>query len=506
MSFGNLVDLYKLEKSYISFSHVKNRRLSFFAESLEAYRKEVRGRYDSDEHLNEVLNLLRRVFFKLTGSFKPYSEVISEEVKNELLKKFYQIKSSYPELFSSLVMGIAKSFKEITETNENSMVEYLQDYMNNKSKGLHKIAIVTKRALTLNEKNKFILGVTLDHRINYYTENSFRKEINIFDKVFYIGSPNYFGEYVKTTFKGSKITFVSYDMFTNSLKPKSEFKDIDNKGVYSTIYKQVVFGKPIEKEVLINLEEKELLNVAVNKFLDEQNRTVSNSSSDAIEASIVYLENDRFLFAPQDSKIRVFLPEEKSNFVKQKNFKDVEEDDYIVIRNESDTKLIAEVADHILKSKAKSYRKLQEKWKKRLRYNVEKKGINRVSQILIRKYRLKTASTVSIRNWCNEDSICPTELPKLLKALKFTEDEVKEIYSKMQEIKRAHLKAGRLISSKLMNELSTEILRELGEQGYYTFTSQEFDGASFNIERVVSIDQSRYLIAPYNLMKPIEID
>lgn len=505
MSFSNLVDLYKLEKSNISFSHVKNRKLSLFAECLEAYRKEVQVRYDSDEHLNEVLNLLRRVFFKFIGSFMPYKKVISEEVRNELLKRFYQIKNSYPELFSSRVIDIAKTFKEITEANENSMVEYLQDNINNNLKGTHRIAIVTKRALSLEEKNKFVLGLIVGHRINYFTENSFRKEINIFDEVFYIGSPNYFGEYVRTTFKGKEITFVSYDMFTNSLNPKSEFEDLDNKGVYSTLYEQVTFGKPIQKEVLINLEEKELLNNAVNKLLDEQKRTVSNTT-DAIEASIVYLENDRFLFAPQDSKIRVFLPEEKSNFVKQKNFKDVEEDDYIVIRNESDTKLIAEVADHILKSKAKSYRQLQEKWKKRLRYNVEKKGINRVSQILSRKYRLKTASTVSIRNWCNENSICPTELPKLLKALKFTEDEVKEIYSKMQEIKRAHLKAGRLISSKLMNELSTEILLELGEQGYYTFTSQEFDGASFNIERVVSIDQSRYLIAPYNLMKPIEID
>lgn len=505
MSFTKLVDLYKLEKSNISFKHVKNSKLSFFAESLEAYRKEVQGRYDSDEHLNEVLNLLQRVFFKLTGSFMSYNKVISQDLSDELLKKFYQIKNSYPNLFSSIVIEIAKSFKEITETNENSMVEYIQDYINNECKGIHKIAIVTKRALSLDEKNKFIRGLAVGHIINYFTENSFRKEISIFDEVFYIGSPNYFGKYVRTTFKGSTISFVSYDMFTNSMKPKSEFEDLDSKGVYSTLYEQVAFGKPIQKEVLINYEEKESLNIAVNKLLDEQKRIVSNSS-DSIEASIVYLENDRFLFVPQDSKIRVFFPEEKTNFVKQKNFKDLEEDDYIVIRNESDTKLIAEVADQILKSKAKGYRQLQQKWKRRLRYNVEKKGINRISDILSKKYHLNTASTVSIRNWCNENSICPTELPKLLKALKFTEEEVKEIYSKMQEIKRAHLKAGRLISSILMNELSTKIIRELKEQGYYTFTSREFNGASFNIERVVSIDQSSYLITPYNLMKPIEID
>ncbi|GAA0294468.1 hypothetical protein GGQ92_000767 [Gracilibacillus halotolerans] len=503
MSFSNLVDLYRLE-SNIVFSHVKNRKLSSFAEYLDSYRKEVQSKYDSDQHLNEVLNFLRRVFFKLVGSFMPYNKVISEEVQNELLKRFHQIKNSYPELFSSLVIEIAKTFKDIAETNENSMVEYLQNYINN-LKGSNKIAIVTKRALTVEEKNKFVLAIEESHKINYYTENSFRKEINIYDEVLYIGSPNYFGEYVRTIFKGLKTIFVSYDMFANSMSPKSGFKDIDTKGVYSTIYEKVVIGKPIEKEVLINFEEKELLNNAVNKLLDEQISSISNSS-DAIEASIVYLENDRFLFAPQDSKIRVFFPEEKRNFIKQKNFKDLEEDDYIVVRNESDTKLIAEVADQILGSKSIKYRDSQKRWKKRLRYNVEKKGINRVSQILSRKYGLKTASTVSIRNWCNEDSISPTELQKLLRALKFTENEIKEIYSRMQEIRRAHLKAGRLISTKLMSELSTEILHELKEQGYYTFTSREFNGASFNIERVVSIEFSSYLIAPYNLMKAIEID
>lgn len=505
MSFRKLVDLYKLDKCNISFRHVKNSKLSHFAESLEVFRKEVQGRYERDEHLNEVLNLLRRVFFKFIGSFMPYNKVISKELTDELLKKFHQLRKSYPNLFSSIVLDIAKSFKEITETANNSMVKYIQDYINNECVGIHNIAIVTKRALSLDEKNQLIKGLIVGHKIYYFTENSFRKEINIFDEVFYIGSPNYFGEFVRTIFKGANIIFVSYEMFTNAMKPKSELEELVSKGVYSTLYEQVTFGKPKQKEVLINYEEKESLNFAVNKLLDDQKRT-GIITSDAIEASIVYLENDRFLFVPHDSKIRVFFPEEKGNFVKQKSFKDLEEDDYIVIRNESDTKLIAEVADQILQSKAKSYRHLQQKWKRRLRNNVEKKGINQISEILIIKYRIRTASTVSIRNWCNENSICPDELPKLLKALKFTEEEVKEIYSIMQEIKAAHIRAGKLISNKLMNELSIDILRELREQGYYTFTSEEFDGASFNIERVVSIDQSKYLIASYNLMKPMKIE
>lgn len=209
----------------------------------------------------------------------------------------------------------------------------------------------------------------------------------------------------------------------------------------------------------------------------------------------------------QRFKIRVFSPNEKRKFIKQLNFKDIEEDDYIVIRNERDTKLIAEVADQdVLKANAKKFRLLQNDWKDKLRYNVKQKGIRKVSKILINKYNINTASLASLRSWCNEESICPTELPKILKAIKYDENKIKETYETMKVIQQAHRKAGRIISQKLMSELSNGILKELQEKGFYTFMSKEFNGASFNIERIVSIDSSIHLIAPYNLMKPMNID
>jgi hypothetical protein len=76
----------------------------------------------------------------------------------------------------------------------------------------------------------------------------------------------------------------------------------------------------------------------------------------------------------------------------------------------------------------------------------------------------------------------------------------------MKKIQLAHRKAGRIISEKLMSELSKGITKELQEKGFYTFESKEFNGASFNIERIVSIDRTRHLIAPSNLMKPMKID
>lgn len=507
MNFNNLLDLYSLNSSTVLFKHVKSNELIPLATGIEKFKNETHDRYDNDEHLNEIYNFLRKIFFKFTTSFLPYNKVIRKELEQQLLTKFHQVKNSYPELFSNVVIHIAKSFRQVIACENNYLSDFLCEYINNKSEAGLKVAIVTKRAISIDEKLLISNKLKSFLKINYYTENSFRKEINTFDDVIYVGSPNYFGDYVKNTFKGKNITFISYDIFSNSLKPKRIFEDIDKRDVVSTIFEHVSFSTSIEKKENIILEQEQSLETFINKIIKEQQINESNTQEDVVEACIIYLENERFLFAPRDSKIRIFTPHEKSNSIKQINFKDVEEDDYIIIRNERDTKLIAEVADQdILKSKAKEYRLLQNKWKKRLRFNVKKKGWKKVSYILMKKYHLKTASIASLRSWCNEESICPTELPKLLKALKYNEEDIKVIYSTMKKIQLAHRQAGRIISEKLMNELSSDIFRELQEKGFYTFMSSEFDGASFNIERIVSISKSKHLIAPYNLMKPMDID
>ncbi|MCK6208342.1 hypothetical protein KZX50_23190 [Bacillus infantis] len=507
MNFNNLLDLYSLGEKTVLFKHVESNELLPFANSIEKFRLEIQNRYENDDHLVEVLNLLKKVFFKLASSLLPYNKVINKDTEDQIISKFIQIKKSYPELFTKVVIQIAKSFKEVLESTNNSLYDYLCNYINSRAETGLKVAIVTKRAITIEEKFLIIDGLKSFLKENFFTENSFRKDIETFDEVVFVGNPAYFGEYVKNTFKGKTVAFISYDIFTNSISPNKIFEDIDKKGVYSTIFDNVSFGEPIQKKSNITLEQAELLNTAVSKFLKEQKNTLEVNSQDAVEASIVYLENDRFLFAPKDSKIRVFSPNEKSNFIKQLNFKDIEEDDFIVIRNDRDTRLIAEVADHdVLKKNAEKYRLLQNEWKDKLRFNVKKKGIRKVSEILINKYNINTASMASLRSWCNEDSICPTELPKILKALKYDEEIIKETYNTMKIIQLAHRKAGRIISDKLMSELSNDILKELQEKGYYTFMSKEFNGASFNIERIVSIDRSRHLIAPYNLMKPMNID
>src|SRR5699024_11309377 len=113
---------------------------------------------------------------------------------------------------SNVVVHIAKAYRQVTSSNTNSMSEFLNKYIKDNSETDMNIAIITKRAILPDEKTIIKSELRDTYRIKLYTDNGFRKEINRFDKVIYIGSPNYFGEYAKNTFKGLETIFLSYDI------------------------------------------------------------------------------------------------------------------------------------------------------------------------------------------------------------------------------------------------------------------------------------------------------
>lgn len=505
MFFSNIIKLYEIKCVKVSFKHVNCEELYQFAKIIHQFQKEIISKYENSDDLLEVLRILKRVLFKYTNSLQPFNKVLDQDVNKQIVQGLRRIKNSYPALSDNIISPIAKSLYELTQLTDNELYKFICDYINKIARIGMRIAIVSKRTL-LSEEQALINQCIKTHVvIKYFSNNSFRKNLETFDEILYLGNPQYFGNYVTNTFKAKNISFITYSIFSNKMQKENVLDKISENSSYSTIFRNVVIDNSLIQKENLNITDEETFSTKINTYV-ESIKEEERHQYDVVDAGIVHLENDRILFVPLNSKIRIFDPDNPKELIKQIDFKELEEDDYIVIRNDRDTKLIAEVADQeILKERATYYRLLQRKWKKRLIYNVQQKGYKRVGELLKNKYHVSTASAASVRNWCSEESICPIELPVILKAFKYDDKEVKEIVEAMKEIQRAHRRAGRIISSKLMNELSTNILNELRMKGYYTFESKEFNGASFNIERVVSIDQSKHLVSPHNLMKPLNI-
>ena len=74
--------------------------------------------------------------------------------------------------------------------------------------------------------------------------------------------------------------------------------------------------------------------------------------------------------------------------VSQEKVKKLSIGDLLIFRDQNASNLVREEADNIMGINADKYRENVEKWKKRLRYNVERKGIEKVSRILMQRYEI----------------------------------------------------------------------------------------------------------------------
>jgi hypothetical protein len=509
MKISYINQLYSNEFKTIQYLHVPCSELSVFYQEITRYKRECE-RLDNDSQLLEVYYLLRRCFFKLCGSLLPYADVLPQEVIKELLKKLQLIKRNFPEFFKRSASPMAKAFKTVIDMQSNRISEYICKYLKKDISNNSKIAIVLKKTFTIRDE-EFIVGQLrriLPFRPNVFifSENSFRKNIMTFDKVLFIGTPDYFEPLVITTIKAKTTTFISYDMFSNEYKKTSIFYDLRDH-VFSTLIENINFGEPLKRsESMLSSELKSVeVQTAIQNILKNQTQNINSEEMiHPVEAQIVYLENGNFIFASKESKIKIIEPEGKGN-IHHVCLKDLEEGDYIILRNERDNRLIAETADsEILKEDTDRVRKLQECWKNQLRLLLRRKGMSRLCYELTYRYGMKTAKPASIRNWCSDESIFPRELPQLLGALGFEQKEALDIIAAMKKIQSAHIQAGRLISKMLEKEITNEVYRKLLETGSYTFTSTLFKGASFNIERIIGVSDETHEVMPYNLMKPFK--
>ncbi len=142
--------------------------------------------------------------------------------------------------------------------------------------------------------------------------------------------------------------------------------------------------------------------------------------------------------------------------------------DFIVER-ESQHDLIKELADIILKNSGKSgYRGYATKWKEALLIE----SIFSNFEDIYRKLRKAgcTKNQYTVRQWMkNEDIISPQDIEDLKYIGIITGDQVlqekyEDIYNSGKEVKRAHIKAGKVLSEKLKKQIAQKI-QEFGVLG-----------------------------------------
>ena len=469
----------------VKFMHIKQSYFSTLYASMKTFNLEVTTNYPHEDRLKELLMKIRKVINKFFTTADNYGILIDKEMQS-LIDDFHSIRVFYNELFDLYCKPIINSIIDIKNNLSESNL-YLQNLISLIDSNRKQCIVVRFENVLENFSNVPIIK-----------SSKFLKSGNFYDDVFFLGSPDFFDKRFSKLFLADNTYFICYEFFQNEITTLNDFKKINKNNQIHTIYNNVVF-EGMKKGEVISLEfgtleekiEKEEI------ILRHEKSAELKKIYDQVEANLVLLTNKHYTFIPVNTKVRTISKEHIA--IENISVTNLVIGDWILFRNHSNTDLVIEVANNILGERYEEARSYQYKWKKRLKFVINKYGLEKVIYIL-KKNGITQASLTNIRNWLEPASIQPNNFSQLLSTLKFSKDEIVEILEATSRIKNAHLKAGKVITAELIKELSEDKFEDVIENGYATFTSPLIPGASFNIETVTDIDHKAVTVSKSDIL------
>jgi hypothetical protein len=448
--------------------------------------------YEQDSLLLEEIDLFTKSFQRIVGVIQDYSTYI--HLQESIIIRFFKFTSVkiYKELFESKIKPILRLLKQLkNEVRKNAYLEKLEEILKDN---------IEKDNIYIITKHHFMEETiqVADKEIKVLRGQDFINTGIFADHLFFIGTPSYYDRIFSEIFYSKKTTFLGYSCFENNIVKKNTFSNLINEQqIINTNYKDVElnqgfkginYKKEIEKPILHG-----------NEKIVEEIEKKSDVFGEKVFARFAIISNNYSIFIPVGQKVNML--DRETLKVSPIDTKQLLTGDLLVFRSQNGSTLIREVADQIIGEKATYYRDNIERWKRKLNYNVEKKGLSKVSKILIKKYGISTATENNIKNWISPYSIKPKYLDKMLDIFRFSEKEKNEIILSAKYIVRGHISAGHKISQSLMAEINTNLENSLDEKGYYKFESKIFAGASFNIEEIKQISDKNYLVPEQDVLK-----
>jgi len=467
------------------------------------------NKFKSDEMDNilfsDFLIPLRSFLFNVSTSFASYSNILNAKKSEELNQIISKIISIYPEKLE--YQKINSLLNEVLNYDGNKVSDYLKEYINHSSQ---KHAIVTKQEIDSFHK-EYLMKLTGVSNIEFHTENSYKRNKNIFDYVFFVGNESFFDYSFNSTPKSIIMFYISYDIYNNDFNDNSMLCHLGVNGFYSTMYKgltkfnhrisvkdEELFESEISANEELDLPIKLEVPLINNKLVENYvfNLNTKETSSERIEVVPVELTSSRFiLLSANDKKYEVLS---NNNIFEKKSLKHLKIGDFLVLRNQSESTLIRDVADEMFQSlDIQTFRKRQATLKGHLRKLENKYGLSKMHDILHKK-GLSSLTELKLKNLLKDDTFKlqnNNDFFQFLMVIMQNNEEMANKYLKSsRSLSAFHIQAGKKISNEIREAIIKSDLTPLQDQGSQTIKLPQFKGASISIERVVGIGTANYTV------------
>jgi hypothetical protein len=232
---------------------------------------------------------------------------------------------------------------------------------------------------------------------------------------------------------------------------------------------------------------------------------------DAVEAYLYALAGMHavYLEAERDYRIYTVDPhaDEETGKVRRESTLEIAPGAYILLRSEGGGDYVRTLADEMLGERANSLRAKQLQWKRALRAKVREQGIESVI-LRLRLLGCEKASEPNLRYWMSFDTIKTFEFRDFVTIMKFLGSEQLAVtwWPALDEIDKAHKRAGAEIRRRLEEKVVASDLNELESRGWMDFELEKSGGGRLTIFRVEAKSPTPYWIAHSRLRHPFVVE
>lgn len=281
------------------------------------------------------------------------------------------------------------------------------------------------------------------------------------------------------------------EIVSKSFSPRSTDKNIE-----FVSRNEEKIGK-ITESVLQEQDDVDII-IQENKYRQYISRGNSQGGTDVEAKPISFIGGEIALFTRgHKSLVTTNIIHQKSNRIEEKETDELKVGDFIAIR-ETSKDIIREVADKILLASGKEgIRERVAIWKEALRIESMFSSIDEIYEKL--KEQGCTRNITTVKNWVYSESIIiPQSKEDLIAIARASSDEVliekvDTVYDEGSLIKRAHIKAGNILSERLTNSVAKTLASENKFDPYNVWDPIELvidDVGPVNIYKIIDISQS----------------
>jgi len=242
-------------------------------------------------------------------------------------------------------------------------------------------------------------------------------------------------------------------------------------------------------------------------------RRFTGSQEEEVDAFPVALEHEWFVFVEDEDGASVhaidLTAEENEERVRQVDVRDLEPGMFILLRTQGSGDFVVTIADRLLGPLAPSHRAKQAEWKGRLRHAVDTKGLTVVARELEER-GCGIANPVNVHRWTSPSArvIKTNKREDFEKILRYVGlgDAADEYWKALRKVTSAHLRAGRLIRQRLLEQVEQADLSALRRAGRATFHLKEADGGALEAFRIVDVSRHSEPVPHTLLRHPFKVE